>query len=125
MNLAVKFHSFNPADMHAYTMPTYGVVQNGADVLLVNQPDAQKLLVKVFGQVGTPGGLVEPTNPPPDAAGGTPLPPAVATPTTTTTTTPTSSTTTTVPSGSTVPKTTTTTAPVHTEPYYTFNPTAC
>ena len=125
VNLAVKFHSFNPADMHAYTMPTYGVVQNGADVLLVNQPDAQKLLVKVFGQVGTPGGLVEPTNPPPDAAGGTPLPPAVATPTTTTTTTPTSSTTTTVPSGSTVPKTTTTTAPVHTEPYYTFNPTAC
>jgi LCP family protein required for cell wall assembly len=119
VNLAVKFHGFNPNDMHAYTLPTNGVVLNGADVLTVDQPAAQQLLVKIFGQVGTPGGLVEPTNPPPNAGGVFTMPPAVATPTTTTTTQPTGVT------SSTVSKTTTTTAQTHVSSYYSFNPVAC
>jgi hypothetical protein len=70
-------------------------------------------LVNVFGQVGTLGGLSEPTNPPPTQYYTTPEPPAVATPK--------------APprSTSTHAHVTTTTAPLHTEPWYTFNPTAC
>lgn len=118
VSLAVKFHGFNPNDMQASTLPTNGEVLHGADVLTIDQPAAQKLLVKIFGQVGTPGGLIEPTNPPPNANGVFTMPPAVATPSSTTTTT-------TQPTGSSVPKTTTTTAQTHVSSYYTFNPVAC
>ncbi|HEY8081262.1 MAG TPA: hypothetical protein VIE15_04150, partial [Acidimicrobiales bacterium] len=103
-----------PADLNAYTLPTYaGVTPAGADVLYVNQPTAQQLLVKVFGQVGTAGGLTQPTNPPPNSSLATPPPPVVATPVV----------------HHPVPghhhPTTTTTVPLHSEPWYTFNPTAC
>jgi LCP family protein required for cell wall assembly len=111
VGLALKFRHFNPKTLAAYTLPTYGV--NGTslgDVLFVDQPAAQQLLVKVFGQVGTLGGLAEPTNPPPTQYYTTPEPPAVATPT--------------VPHHP-AHAHVTTTAPLHTEPEYTFNPTAC
>lgn len=114
VGLALKFRHFNPKTLAAYTLPTDAV--NGTslgDVLFVDQPAAQQLLVNVFGQVGTLGGLSEPTNPPPTQYYTTPEPPAVATPK--------------APprSTSTHAHVTTTTAPLHTEPWYTFNPTAC
>jgi hypothetical protein len=114
IGLGLKFHSFNPANLNAFTLPTYGAVNPSiGDVLYVDQPAAQQLLVRVFGQVGTVGGLTEPTNPPPTQYLTTPLPPSVATPT--------------VPrhATSTTVHVTTTTAPLHTEPWYTFSPTAC
>ena len=123
IGLAATFRHFNPANLNAYTLPTYpGVSSSLGDVLYVNQPAAQATLVKVFGQLGTAGGLTEPTNPPPNSSGATPLPPAVATPTAPPATT-------TVPPGS-VHSTgshavTTTTVPLHTEYWYTFNPIAC
>lgn len=112
LGLALKFHSFNPSTMAAYTLPTYGASSSLGDVLFVQQPTAQQLLVKIFGQVGTLGGLMRPTNPPPNSSFVPNPPPAVATPTTHHTTT-------------TVHHVTTTTQPVHTEPWYTFNPVAC
>jgi LCP family protein required for cell wall assembly len=114
IGLGLKFHGFNPANLNAFTLPTYGAVNASiGDVLYVDQPAAQQLLVKVFGQVGTVGGLTEPTSPPPTQYLTTPLPPSVATPT--------------IPrhATSTTVHVTTTTAPLHTEPWYTFNPTAC
>jgi hypothetical protein len=113
LGLAVEFHGFNPDKLAAYTLPTYGAVSSSlGDVLYVDQPTAQQLLVKVFGQVGTLGGLSEPTNPPPNEYDATPEPPVVTLPTAHLAST----------GGS---KTTTTTAPLHTEPWYTFNPVAC
>ena len=62
----------------AQTLPT--VAANGfgslGDVLTVDQPAAQQMLVNIFGS-----SLVTPTNPPPDAAGN-PNPPPPVTPTT-------------------------------------------
>ena len=117
VGLALKFRHFNPTTLSAYTLPTYGAVNASiGDVLYVDQPAAQQLLVKVFGQVGTLGGLSVPTKPPPTQYLTTPEPPVVATPTTVPTTT---------SSGPRVVHVTTTTAPLHTEPWYTFNPTAC
>ncbi len=82
------------------------------DVLYVDQPAAQQLLVNVFGQVGTLGGLSEPTNPPPNQYGSTPLPPPVTAPSTSNLASSSSG------SGGAAkhPGTTTTTAPLHTEP---------
>ncbi|MFI5036630.1 MAG: LCP family protein [Acidimicrobiales bacterium] len=77
IGLALKFHSINPAAIKTYTLPTIGAVVNGADVLIVQQPAAQALLVSVFGS-----SLLTPTNPPPNAAMQTPMPPAIATTTT-------------------------------------------
>jgi LCP family protein required for cell wall assembly len=114
LGLALKFHSFNPTTMAAYTLPTLGGYSGSlGDVLFVDQPAAQQMLVRIFGQVGTVGGLTRPTHPPPNSAFQTPPPPAVATP---------------APSH-TPPAAhhhvTTTTQPIHTEPWYTFNPVAC
>lgn len=77
VGLAVKFHSINPDAIKTYTLPTTGAVMNGADVLFVQQPDAQKLLVSIFGS-----SLIAPTNPPPNSALQTPMPPVIATTTT-------------------------------------------
>ncbi len=78
IGLALTYHSFNPTNLGGTTLPV--VPANGfgslGDVLVVDQPAAQQLLVNVFGS-----SLVEPTNPPPDAAGN-PNPPPTVTPTT-------------------------------------------
>lgn len=115
IGLGVTFHNFNPADLNAFTLPTYGATSSVlGDVLYVDQPAAQQLLVKVFGQVGSLGGLTEPGSPPPTQYLTTPAPPAVATPALAHHT-----------SSHAHAHVTTTTAPLHTEPWYTFNPTAC
>ena len=120
IGLTIKFHNIDPATLAAYTLPTAGYTYNQASMLTVEQPSAQQVLVKVFGQVGTPGGLIQPTNPPPvNQSIYTPPPPVVATPTTVPPTT------TTTTKGGTIPPTTTTTVPVHSEPWYGFNPVAC
>jgi LCP family protein required for cell wall assembly len=111
IGLALKFHSLDPASISTYTLPTTsGTAANVGDVLFVNQPLAQQMLVNIFG-----GQLIAPTNPPPNAALQTPMPPVV------------SSTTTVAPSASTsVAKkrpTTTTTNPSAMVPY--FDPTPC
>ena len=98
IGLTLKFHSINPAAIKTYTLPTSGGVMNGADVLFVQQPYAQQLLVSIFGST-----LLAPTNPPPNAALQTPMPPTVAT-----TTTIVNHTTTTVKGHSHAPVTTTT-----------------
>ena len=76
---ALKFHSFNPAAMKTYTLPTLPAVIGGADVLIVNEPVAEQMIVNIFGSA-----VVPPTNPPPNAQGATPMPPHIV-PTTTTT----------------------------------------
>ena len=78
IGLALDYHSYNPAGLVAQTLPT--VAANGfgnlGDVLTVDQPVAQQMLVNIFGS-----SLVTPTNPPPDASGN-PNPPPPVTPTT-------------------------------------------
>jgi anionic cell wall polymer biosynthesis LytR-Cps2A-Psr (LCP) family protein len=78
IGLALTYHSFDPANLGGLTLPT--VAANGfgnlGDVLTVDQPAAQQMLVSIFGS-----SLVTPTNPPPDAAGN-PNPPPTITPTT-------------------------------------------
>ena len=70
IGLALTYHSFDPTALGGQTLPT--VPANGfgslGDVLTVEQPAAQQMLVNVFGS-----GLVTPTNPPPDR-GGLPQP---------------------------------------------------
>jgi len=79
IGLALKFHSYNSNAMQTYTMPETPAVVNGADVEVVEEPQAEQLLTTLFGS-----SLLRPTNPPPNAAGQTPMPPII-TPTTTTT----------------------------------------
>jgi LCP family protein required for cell wall assembly len=109
LGLAWDFHNFNPNELQAYALPVVGGVDpRVGDVLYINQPVAQQLLVKVFGQVGTPGGLMRPTNPPPNIYGATPQPPIVRLA---------------PPSHHHHAKHPT--APLHTQPEYVFNPVAC
>ena len=77
-DLALKFHGLNPAAMKTYTLPEVPAVVNGADLLFVDQPATQQLLVNIFGKQ-----LLAPTNPPPNTSLQTPMPPVI-TPTTTT-----------------------------------------
>ena len=78
IGLALAYHSYDPGNLVGETLPT--VPTNGfgslGDVLTVDQPAAQQMLVNVFGS-----SLVTPTNPPPDA-NGNPNPPPPITPTT-------------------------------------------
>ena len=78
IGLALTYHSYDPSNLQAQTLPT--VATNGfgdlGDVLTVDQPAAQQMLVDVFGS-----SLVAPTNPPP-GANGYPQPPPTVTPTT-------------------------------------------
>jgi len=78
IGLALTYHSFDPAALQTQTLPTEAVDGFGGlgDVLTVAQPEAQQMLVDIFGD-----SLVTPTNPPPDAA-GVPNPPPAITPTT-------------------------------------------
>ena len=83
VSLAVKFHGINPNAMLTYTIPTSAANNTSlGDVLYVDQPAAQQMLVNLFGN-----SLLTPTNPPPNAALQTPLPPKITTTTTTSTTT--------------------------------------
>lgn len=81
MGLALKFRHFNPAAMKTYTLSTYGATVNGNDLLFVQQPYAQQMLINIFGSQ-----LLKPTNPPPNAAFQTPPPPVIPTTTTLATT---------------------------------------
>jgi LCP family protein required for cell wall assembly len=113
IGLALEYRSFNTAGLAAQTLPTDPSDAFGGlgDVLTVQQPAAQQMLVNLFGN-----DLITPTSPPPDAYGN-PNPPPDITPTTTTPTTapPAAATATTAPAS-----TTPTTAPP--EPY---NPVPC
>jgi LCP family protein required for cell wall assembly len=112
IGLALTYHSFNPAALQAQTLPTVPSTAFGGlgDVLTVDQPAAQQLLVNVFGS-----SLVNPSNPPPNVNGVPESPPSV----TPTTAAPGATTASASGGGASVtPATTTTTAP----PY---NPTVC
>jgi LCP family protein required for cell wall assembly len=110
IGLALTYHSFNPDNLQTQTLPTVDsdAFTGLGDVLTVDQPQAQEMLVNIFGS-----SLITPTNPPPDANGYPQAPPAV---TTTTTTAPPAS-----PSTSTPPASTTPT----TAPPPSFDPTPC
>jgi hypothetical protein len=87
IGLAVRFHGINPNSIQTWTLPTLAVNNTAlGDVLYVQQPETQQMLVDVFGSQ-----LETPSNPPPNQAGQTPLPPVVTA--TTTTTAPTTTTT--------------------------------
>ena len=65
LGYAYDFRNFTSANLRTYTLPVYDPGHQIApygDVLLVQEPDAQKLFVKVFGKE-----MITPTNPPPDA----------------------------------------------------------
>ena len=79
IGLALKFHGYNAASMQTYTLPETPAVVGGADVEVVEEPQAEQLLTSVFGS-----SLLRPTNPPPNAAGQTPMPPVISVTTTTT-----------------------------------------
>jgi LCP family protein required for cell wall assembly len=111
IGLALTYHSFDPANLAGQTLPTEATNGFGdlGDVLTAQQPEAQQMLVNIFGS-----SLVTPTNPPPDANGNTPLPPPV----TTTTVAPAS------PSTSSGGSSSATTTPT-TVPPPSFNPIPC
>ena len=78
IGLALTYHSYDPANLQGETLPTEAANGFGdlGDVLTVQQPQAQQMLVNIFGS-----SLVTPTNPPPNA-NGVPKPPPTVTPTT-------------------------------------------
>ena len=101
IGLALKFHGYNSNAMQTFTMPETPAVVGGADVEVVEEPQAEQLMVSIFGNT-----LLRPTNPPPNASGVPQMPPVI-TPTTTTT----------------LHSTTTTTKHHHTTTTTTTNPT--
>jgi polyisoprenyl-teichoic acid--peptidoglycan teichoic acid transferase len=116
VGLAEDFHSLNPTTIKTLTLPTLstGFVTPWGDVLFVDQPTAQEMLVSVFGSA-----LTQPTSPPPNTA-LTPTAPPDVSPSATPTTGATASSTTASPTTTAAP-TTTTTAP----PTPTFDPSPC
>jgi LCP family protein required for cell wall assembly len=104
VGLAEEFHSITPKTIQTYTLPTTtaGAVTPWGDVLFVNQPADQELLVKIFGNE-----LMHPTTPPPNTTLQPETPPAVSATTSTTTS---------------APSTTTAASPTKTP---TFDPTPC
>ena len=76
IGLALDYRSFDPADLEGQTLPTEAANDFGdlGDVLTVDQPAAQQMLVDIFGS-----SLVSPTNPPPNANGVPEPPPTVTT----------------------------------------------
>jgi LCP family protein required for cell wall assembly len=79
IGLALKFHSYNTNTMQVDTLPELPATVGGADVEVVEEPQAEQMLVDIFGNT-----LARPTNPPPNAAGQTPMPPVITATTTTT-----------------------------------------
>ncbi len=65
LGLAEDFHSINPTAIKTLTLPTFstGYVTPWGDILFVQQPEAQQLLVSVFGSE-----LTTPSSPPPNTA---------------------------------------------------------
>ncbi len=113
IGLALTYRSFDPTQLAGQTMPTVSSNAFGGlgDVLTVDQPATQQMLVNIFGS-----SLVTPTNPPPDVNGVPHEPPTI----TPTTVTPTTAATASHAAASPVPTTTpTATAPPS------FNPTNC
>ncbi len=110
IGLALDYHSYDPGNLQGETLPT--VAANGfgdlGDVLTVDQPAAQEMLVNIFGS-----SLVAPTNPPPDANGVPQAPPPITPAITPATTAP-------IKGGASSPTTTSTTTPPPS-----FNPTNC
>jgi len=79
IGLAERFHGINPNSVQTWTLPTIAADNPDlGDVLYVDQPAAQQMLVDVFGNT-----LATPADPPPNTAGQTPEPPVVTTTTTT------------------------------------------
>ncbi len=113
IGLALTYHSFDPTSLGGETLPTVSSTAFAGlgDVLTVDQPAAQQMLVNIFGS-----SLKTPTNPPPDA-NGYPQPPPSVTPTTTA---PTSGSTGSRTAAAAAATTTPTTAPPPS-----FNPTTC
>lgn len=111
ISLAVNYHSFDPAQLGGQTMPTVSssAFPSLGDVLTVNQPATQQMLVNIFGS-----SLQTPTNPPPDVNGVPHQPPTI----TPTTAPPTSA------SGGSASGTAATTTATTTPPP-SFNPTTC
>lgn len=74
VGLAEDFHSITPNTIQTYTLPTttVGAVTPWGDVLFVNQPADQELLVKIFGSE-----LMQPTAPPPGTTLHPEMPPSV------------------------------------------------
>jgi LCP family protein required for cell wall assembly len=75
IGLALTYHSFDPTSLQGETLPTAAAngFGNLGDVLTLQQPQAQQMLVNIFGS-----SLVAPTSPPPDANGVPTPPPAVS-----------------------------------------------
>jgi hypothetical protein len=80
IGLALTYRSFDPAQLAGQTLPTVSSSAFGGlgDVLTVNQPATQQMLVSIFGS-----SLQAPSNPPPDV-NGVPHQPPTITPTTVT-----------------------------------------
>ena len=78
ISLALDFHGINANALTSITLPTtsVGYVSPWGDVLFVDQPAAQQLLVSVFGNE-----LTSPVSPPPNTSLN-PAPPPAVTPTT-------------------------------------------
>ncbi len=79
VSLALRYKNIGANSIATYTMPVHGKVINQADMEVVTQPDAQQLLVKVFGNE-----LSHPTNPAPNDSLQSVQPPVVYATTTTT-----------------------------------------
>jgi LCP family protein required for cell wall assembly len=112
ISLAVRFHGINANAIQTYTLPTRSV-DNATlgDVLFVDQPTAQRLLVQIFGSE-----LTVPKDPSPNEALQSLPPPAITTTTSTTATSP-------PPSKKKPTLTTTTTNPTLAQPN--FDPRPC
>lgn len=86
IGLAVKFHRFNTASLNTYTMPNYSAITHlggiPQDVLILQEPEAQQMLTKMFGSQ-----LIAPTNPPPNGRLQPIVIPTITVPSSTTTTT--------------------------------------
>jgi polyisoprenyl-teichoic acid--peptidoglycan teichoic acid transferase len=95
VGLAEDFHSITPNSIQTYTLPTttIGGVTPWGDVLFVDQPADQQLLVNIFGNE-----LTHPVSPPPNTTLQPETPPTVsATSSATSTTAPSTSSSTTAP----------------------------
>jgi hypothetical protein len=75
IGLAVRFHSINANAIQTWTMPTTAVNNTAlGDVLYVEQPEAQQMLVDIFGSQ-----MKAPADPPPDTSNVSTPPPTVTT----------------------------------------------
>lgn len=73
IGLAVRFHSINSNAIPTWTLPTVAVNNTAlGDVLYVEQPQAQQMLVNIFGS-----GLKTPSDPPPNTSNEEQQPPTV------------------------------------------------